>query len=270
MKHQHLQQLETWFVHAMTHGEDAAEGTAEASREHGAPMVDAMLTSSSMRSALERFSVYHHAYRARLHECLADDYPVLASALAEAFEPLCQAYVAQHPSRTFSLNAYGAALPDFVRTRALAPLYVELARLEWSLVEAIHAPRAEALRMEDVAAIPQAAWEHAVLVPSPSLQVHRFEHPINAFYKKIRFRESGDALPELPAAGPSDLAVCRRELTVWRVDLSPAGAHALTALRAGTPLLAALTQADARPEDVSQWFRTWVECGFFSAVHTRG
>lgn len=261
-----LRALEEWFVHAMTHGRDPAEGARDASERATLPPLDQLLTSSRTRSAAERFGVYHHAYRARLLECLADDYPVLSR--ATDFDALCTAYVDAHPSRSFSLNDYGRHLPAFLRERGSEPraFFAELAALEWQLVQAVHAAGGGTLGLEAVQAVAPADWETAVLVPSPSLQVLHFEYPVNAFYKHVRER---DHVPDVPAPAPNDVAVCRHRMQIWRVDLSPSGAAALRALASGTALLPALTAAGAPPEDVSVWFKTWMECGFFVSVQTR-
>ena len=263
-----LRQLQEWFVHAMTRGDTPADGAAEASALHAAPALDQLLTSSAERAALDRFSAYHHAYRARLVECLADDYPVLAHTLGPRFEALCLRYVAAHPSRSFSLNGYGRNLAAHLREDPTedATFEAELAELEWALVEAVHAAGAPVLGLDAVQKVPPAAWEHAVLEPSPSLALLAFHYPVNAFYKQARETGPGAAPPHHPAPAPTAVAVCRRDAQVWRVDLSPSGHSALRALASGTALLPALTAADARPDDVTTWFRTWMECGFFSAV----
>jgi hypothetical protein len=258
-----LRALEEWFVHAMTHGDTAIAGAADASARAGLPGLDALLTPSSARSAADRFDVYHHAYRARLRECLADDYPALAA--ATDFDALCNDYIVAHPSRSFSLNGYGQHMAAFLRERGPAPraFFAELAALEWALVGAVHAAGGATLGLSAVQAVSPADWEHAVLVPSASLRVLRFEYPVNAFYKHVR---DTDVAADVPSAAANDVAICRREMQIWRVDLSASAAHALRALAGGTALLPALTAAGARPEDVSVWFRTWMECGFFASV----
>lgn len=257
-----LRALQAWFVHAMTHGDDASAGAARASEAYALPTIDALLTHYRARRATDRFAIYHHAYRARLRECLLDDYPVLAHALgADAFDDLCAHYIEAHPSTKFSLNAYGRHLPAWAQGRV--PTWcAELARLEWALVEAVHAESHARLRQEQVADLSPAQWEHARLVPNPALAVLRFTHPVNAYFKRIK--EHGESEPPAPEA--SALAVCRREMTVWRVDLSAGGAEAIERLLRGESLLSALTAVNPEPSEVSRWFRTWIECGFWSDV----
>lgn len=261
-----LRALQEWLMHAISHGESAEAGAREASLRLGLPALQNLLTPSATQSAAERLGVYHHAYRARLVECLLDDYPVLAQALGDAFDSVCHSYVAKNPSRSFSLNHYGQGMSEHLRASGPEPrqLFAELAALEWALVVAVHAPAAPALSLERVQAVPAEAWQHAVLVPAPSLSLHSFEYPVNAYYKLARGADTPGQLPSSPE--PGALAVCRREMRIWRVELSPAGAVALRALCQGVALLPALSAAEARPEQVSVWFRTWMECGFFSDV----
>lgn len=260
-----LRALQTWFVAAMTRGDDPQQGSSMASRELTLPPLEQLLTGYRARTALDRFAVYHHAYRARLVECLQDDYPVLEHALGQLqFANLCHGYLAAHPSRSFSLNRFGAGLPAYASQHAPQPagFFADLSRLEWALVEAVHAEAGPGLSLERVGALAPEDWERARLIPSASLSLHRFHYPVNEYFRAIK--ERGEA--PLPAPRATATAVCRKDLQIWRVDLAPAAASALDALMRGETLLHALTSANAEPADVSAWFRTWMECGFFDDV----
>ena len=70
-------------------------------------------------TAAERLAIYRDGYRARLVECLADDYPAVRHLLgAEAFEAIAHAYVDKHPSRSPNLNAFGRLMPAFLAAHA--------------------------------------------------------------------------------------------------------------------------------------------------------
>jgi hypothetical protein len=233
----------------------------------------------------------------RLIECLADDYPVLQSALGHAaFEALCRAYITAHPSTSRSLNYYGRHLADFCRgagaavierepeaasccatsaaggARPTAACCADLAALEWSLVEVLHAPEAATLSHEELARVPAERWGEAVLRPSAAARILRFEHPVNAYFQAVR----EDRAPELPAPAPSSTVVYRKGFTIWRMDLTPLTEGLLSSLFAGTPLGEALGAIDPGEIDeeamaelersVMQWFGEWVQGGLFGGV----
>jgi len=91
-----LHDVESWMIRAITGPESDAD------------RAPAVVTDGPRMTARERLEVYRFGYRARLIECLADDYPVLAETLGEtAFEKLCEGYIERFPSSSPSLNYFG-------------------------------------------------------------------------------------------------------------------------------------------------------------------
>ncbi len=228
--------------------------------------VEERLTAGPRLGARERLDVYRHGYEARLVECLADDYPVLKRALgADAFDALCRRYIAAFPSEAPNLNAYGRRLATLCEGFA-----ADLARLEWAIVEVIHAPSRPPMTMESLAAVPEDGWSSAHLVPSKALRLLTLAYPANDYYKAVRDWEAageGGAPPALPAAAASATVVYRSGTTVWRMGLTPPMHRVLEALVAGQPLEPALALAEGvPPEQLSAWFREWVSSGLFVAV----
>jgi hypothetical protein len=264
-----LRAIEEWFVAAITapHASDALD--ADATR---------LLTRGPKLAAADRLAIYRYGYRARLVECLADDYPALQFALGQdAFEALCLAYIERHPSSAPSLNFYGRHMPHFIRDEAepfpLRDFAADLASLEWALVEVLHARVADRLSQEELAAIPIEKWVDARLPGADAVRVLRFQYPVNAFFqafKTDREPSAGDFGRNLSAT-----AVYRTDMTLWRMDLTPAMTTLLESLFAGRPLGAALetledglTAEDAAEAErnVMAWFREWVAAGFFAGV----
>lgn len=227
-------------------------------------------------SADDRLGIYRYAYTARLRECLQDDYPVLAQSLGEArFEVLCRQYVQRYPSSSYSLNGFGRHMPQLCRDSDLpaGDFYAELATLELSLLEVIHAPAPAALDTSVLQQIAPDAWGRARFTPSESLRLLRFEYPVNAHFQACR--ANGVVLPP-PAASPCATAVYRRGVELWRMDLTQAMTRVLGALVRGEQLGHALQQIGVDERDpqaiaeaersVMVWFQTWVASSFFSAV----
>jgi hypothetical protein len=235
-----------------------------------------LVTPSSMLSSLARLEIYRRSYQARLIECLADDYPVLQATLGEeTFEGLCRAYIDKHPSTEPSLNPFGRHMPDFCRNHPLSDpeFAADLAALEWAVVLAIHAPTASPLTAQDLARIPIESWPEIRLVPNPSLGVHAFEYPVNAYFSA---RRRGEAAA-LPVARHCSVAVYRTERSVWRLELTPPMATLVESLSRGETLGASLSlvaaQLDGVPEaeaaqNVTTWFSHAVSSGLFSGIRS--
>lgn len=245
-----LRETQEWFARAVMTG----EGVEEADRR---------LTPGPRMTPGERFDVYRRGYVARLVECLADDYPVLRHALGEeGFDGLARAYVARFPSTAPNLNAYGRHVAAFCDEQGRA-FEADLARLEWAIVEVVHAPVAPPLTMDRLAAMPMEAWATATLAASPAVRVVRTAHPVNDYFQAVREERA----PAIPAPSPAATAVYRGGKTVWRMGLPTPLAAVLEALVAGEALGAALAHADgAAPEHVMASFREWVQGGLFVGV----
>lgn len=231
---------------------------------------------SSMLSSLARLEIYRRSYRARLVECLLDDYPVLQQTLGEeTFEGLCRAYIAKHPSSGPSLNPFGRHMADFCRAYPLPdPIFAaDLATLEWAVVLAIHAPTAPPLTADDLARVATEGWADTRLVPNPSLRIHTFDYPVNAY---LSARQRGDTVAP-PPGRKSAVAVYRTERTVFRLELAPPMLTLVESLSRGETLGASLSLVAAElegvPEDeaarsVTSWFSHAISSGLFSGVRT--
>ena len=278
-----LRDAQVWMVSAITgKGPDAQ---AEDVARH--------VTAGPRMTAAERFDIYRSVYHARLLECLLDDYPVLAVMLGdERFEALCRAYVDRHPSSSPNLNGFGRHMAAFcrevspsgaasdgeaddgaVRLRAFAS---ELATLEWALVEALHAELAPPLEVAALEAVPLEAWARATFTKSESVRLWRFEYPVNAVFNASRL---DGVVPEVPDPSPNVVAVYRKDLQLWRMDLTPAMVGVLEPLLEGKSLGRALAAIEAEVTDADVlaqiganlmvWFREWVDAGFFARIEFR-
>jgi hypothetical protein len=270
-----LREQQRWFATVSTHPDDVSSGAEHASRTLGRAVTpEQWLTAGPSLSAAERLEIYHAGYFGRLVECLADDYRALAHFLGEeGFSDLARAYIRKFPSRSPSLNAYGAEMAAFCRSRSepWAMFAAELARLEWALVEVIHAPAAQGLAPDTLAKITPDRWQTARLIPSPSLRLLTFDYPANEYLQA--FLE--DAAPELPERRASATAVFRQGLSLQRMDLEPEAAMLLEDLVLGCPLDSAIAEVSRRSHDVADvaqrlpaWLGSWVANGFFAAIES--
>jgi hypothetical protein len=259
-----LRRAQAWFATAITTGSSVDDGISIAEGDDPTVRAEDLVAPGPRMNARERLGVYHHAYRARLVECLADDYPALRHALGEeTFEQVCHDYTARHPSSSFSLNFFGSRLPAFCRARreAWSLFGSELAALEWAIVEAIHAPSSATSRDFEPAA--DAEWSERRLMPSPTLRVVRSEHPVNAYYQAFRENRATDAVR---GRSGEVTAVARNDRTVWRTNIAPSLVSVLDALVAGFTLGEALATASASETEIATAFRDWMSAGVFVGI----
>ena len=268
-----LSEQQRWFALSTTDPAGVHAGSERASHALARSLpIEQCLTDGPRLRAADRLAIYSQGYFARLVECLADDFPALQHLLgADGFESLAHAYIDAFPSRSASLNAYGSRMAAFCRTRAepWAPFAADLARLEWAVVEVIHARSAAGLDAEALSRIPPARWQTARLVPSPTLRLLSFDYPVNEFYRAFKANEA----PERPERHASSTAVFRQGLPVMRMGLEPSAAHLLEDLLAGCPLDSAVAELERRSqgggsvvEKLPVWLGSWVASGFFSAI----
>jgi hypothetical protein len=267
-----LRAVEEWLVEAISGEVAAGDAVAE------------VVTAGPSLSAAERLEIYRQGYRARLIECLEDDYPVLAATLGgHAFEALATGYITRHPSSSPNLNAFGQHMAAFCEEVTLAgfethgAFLAELARLEWALVLAIHAAPPAPFDLAALQAIAAEAWAGVRLVASESVSLLAFRYPVNAYFQA--YRTTGER-PSIPDASPTATAVYRRHLTLFRMDLTPAMTSVLAALLGGAPIGVALEKIGVDESDpaalaeaersVMVWFREWVAAGFFSGLALPG
>jgi hypothetical protein len=193
----------------------APEGVERALADEGegaAARLAALVRGSGELSAEVRLGVYSHAYFARIHAALRNDFSALARALgAAAFHDLVKLYLVAHPPRHWSLRYVGDRLADFVGAHAAAGLFRarwpfagDLAALEWALLDAFDAADASPLAREDLAAVPAESWGDLRLRPGPGLALLRLGWPVHRLRERLESEE-------LPALAPEATAVA-----VWR------------------------------------------------------
>ncbi len=273
-----LHVLQQWFCAVVTHPVSARAGVQSAATHINADASHVIADGRGL-DALTRLEIYHYAYHARLIECLADDYPSIRHLLGDTrFDALARAYIVAHPSQQPNLNTFGRSFVDFLTTPAgtaacgdddEAAWCFDLARLEWAMVEVIHAAPAPALSLALLSELAPDALPKLRLTPSSTLRFLQFACGANPYLQSVR---NGDDVKH-PAPGWSATAIYRQDWRIWRMDFTPKMAGVLRALLAGDTLGSALstlnvdddTARDAQLEgNVMAWFKAWMLGGFFS------
>lgn len=211
-------------------------------------------------------AVYRHAYRARLRECVADDFAAVAQDLGDrTFARAADAFIAAHPPMDSTLNAYGRFFAPWLASTHMAgnARLAELAHMEWALVEALHAPLAQGLSGADLASIAPDAWSTVTLCIAPSLRLLPLRYNTNARYEAFRIRRQ---LPPVRRIS-GGVVVMRTRDGLQRFDLDAVETRVLNHLVAGTTLADALAGLSARHAlTIQHAFTRWVAHGFFTAL----
>jgi len=110
-----------------------------------------------------RLATYYNAYRNRLIDALAANYPAVQQYLGEqAFEQLALAYLDSFPSMKRSVRWFGDQLAAFLSTRddlQERELLSEIARFEWARVSVFDARDSDCLvSLQEMAELPVNQW----------------------------------------------------------------------------------------------------------------
>jgi hypothetical protein len=242
---------------------------------------------NSRLTAFERLEIYNRQYWFRLQGAFAEDFSGLRAVVGtERFEVLMNAYLAAHPSRSFTLRNLGSKLLDWLTHnpqhagRRLA-LALDVVRVEWACIEAFDNAEFAPLNAEEVAAI----GSDSRLALQPHVQLLALQYPADDLvldmhqHQKRESSEAGtrpESLDEEPYTPlrlrkrDTWLAVHRADLSLYYRRLSRAEYLTLCALRDGRTVPEALEAgfADsklaigAQISLVRNWFTNWAELGW--------
>ncbi len=248
-------------------------------------------------TSFERLEIYNRQYWFRVLTCLADDFPGLRAVLGEKrFDRLSEAYLAECPSRSFTLRNLGSRLPGwiekhprFVRPHARAAL--DMARLEWAQVVAFDGPRETPLQPQDLV---EGFDSRMKLRLQPYITLLALHFPVDELLLEVnKDSEDGEAASNAVAGRrarvsvrrfrtlkpqPIFLAVHRSDDSVYFRRLEPESYALLAALRDGRSVAGAVADAfrrssmpaAERAETVREWFELWSALGWFCRPSARG
>jgi hypothetical protein len=180
-------------------------------------------------SAAERVGVYYDAYRLRLLEVLADDFPGLVVITGDTeFRDIGLRYLDSHPPTEPSVRWFGRHLADFLGTDAGCrdrSYLAEMARFELARGLAFDAVDSKIASLEEVAAIAPDKWPEVCLDLHPTLQKLEFNWNTGPVWRAILNEETVPEPARLEAA--VSWSVWRRDITVYWRSLSDVEVFAL-------------------------------------------
>jgi hypothetical protein len=267
----------------------AAGGGMQSQWRDGRPMrkvAGAFIKPNDRLTSFERLEIYNRQYWFRIKDCFYDDYPGLRAILGERrFERLACAYLARHPSQSFTLRNLGRRLVEFLEAepRWMGPLphpALDMARLEWAHIEAFDNEVKPPL---DVDSLLDSDPAQIRLQLQPHLTLLQLRYELDEFLIKAKqnegLRSEASNAMELHRVHKRNLlkrhlrpktvflAVHRHNDTVYYKRLQPGQFRLLSAFQAKATLaeacdeLAALALADLA--QIKSWFESWAALGWF-------
>ncbi len=225
-------------------------------------------------TAAARLRIHRHHVRQSLAGALGASFPTVKAIVGEAFfESMAGEFVSLHPPVQPVLAEYGADFPAYVTGHgpaATLPYLGDVARLDWALNLAYHAPMAPRLLAPDLAEFSPEWLFELKLALATGVSLVRSPWPIDRIWHAAQSRGySGTvALDE----GPASVLVLRRPDDAAFASLYPAEASFVEALTNGASLgEAAETAFSVEPAfDPTTTFARLLSLEAFAAMQHRG
>jgi hypothetical protein len=192
-------------------------------------------------------AIYRNTCLGALTGALALSFPAVRRLVGSGFfETAAQEFIRTHPPTSACLNDYGqqfaAFLAQFPQAAQLTYL-ADVARLEWAVNRALHAPDVPGLQVQLLAGLHAAVVASLRFVPHPAVSVLRLDTPADAIWHAVLDQDQAAIAALDPAAGPVWLLIERCAGSVQVRRLTPAAWQFTQRLCAGEPLQAALSEA---------------------------
>ncbi len=177
----------------------------------------------------DRLGIYRNTFIASLTAALRLSFPAIERLVgAEFFEGAAQIFIQDCPPTCAYLNEYGAAFPDFLaRFAPAAQIHYlpDVARLEWAVNRALHAPNAVPLDLAQLNAFSDTPPQDIRFIAHPAVSLLRSDFPVDAIWRATLADDDaaleGLNLSDGPAwllvgRGNDSVAVSRMDDTAWR------------------------------------------------------
>jgi hypothetical protein len=161
--------------------------------------------------AAERIAIYQDAYRVRLREALAGNYPQLKKLLgADAFDSIADTFIDAHRATHPSIRWFGSELSALLSASfPMQPWLGELAKWEWALNSAFDARDAVPIDASHLAGYPPEDWPNLCFEFHSSVQCLLFRTNAPQLYKTLTEQRSA----------PSPTLTQMSSWLIWRGDL---------------------------------------------------
>lgn len=182
--------------------------------ESSDPLACALIRQSGAVRAEQRLEIYHHAYRARLIEALADTFSRTAHYVgADTFAQWASDFSTSMPPECTSLNRYGDVFAPFLKTRFAHNVELhELAQLDWDLRSRFDMQDVPELNAAGAAAMSAESWLSTTDPLHPTVLLRTVHTNVVSIWKALQADE------DVPAARHLEQPM---GLVVWRSGHQP-------------------------------------------------
>ena len=222
-------------------------------------------------AAAARLGIHRHHVFESLGTALAATFPTVQTLVgADFFRRLARDFVALSPPVQPVLAEYGAGLPAFIAGYEPAgglPYLADIARLDWALNLAFHAPAGRRLAAADLSAIAIERLPSISLALSAGAALVRSRYPLDRIWQVSQPGVAGETV-DLNSGG-ADLLILRRADDATFVSLS-AGEAAFIACLVGARSLEVASGAALQVDpafDLRISFARLLALGAFAALH---
>jgi hypothetical protein len=191
----------------------------------------------------ELLAIHRNTVLSTLVNALRLSFPVVERLVgAEFFAAAAQQFIRGHAPDSAYLNDYGGELPQFLRNYPHAssiPYLADVARLEWAINRALHAPDVPALDPARLANLGAEVLARLSFTVHPALGLLRLQAPADAIWRAVLDQDDAAMAAIDLNEGPVHLLVERKPCGVQLRRLSAYGWQFTAKLSAGRPLFEA-------------------------------
>jgi hypothetical protein len=222
---------------------------------------------AEIRPVAARLGIHRHHVLDSLASALAATFPTVQAVVgADFFRGLARAFIGRSLPLQPVLAEYGADFPAFIAGQQAGhglPYLADVARLDWALNLAFHAPAGDRLAATDLAALPADRLPALRLALAPGTALVRSTYPVDRIWRASQPGAPAD--PVDLASGGVYLLVLRRPDDAAFVRLSDGEAAFTGGITAGLSLQEAAGRGDTG-FDLSAAFARLLGLGAFAAV----
>lgn len=147
-----------------------------------------------------RLNIYRSTFIGSLTTALRLSYPAVHRLVgAKFFESAARIFIEEGPPQSAHLDQYGAEFSAFLERfpPAASLVYVpEVARLEWAVACALHAPDMNPLEVAQLATLPPSGHDRVCFAPHPSISLVQARHPVDTIWRAV-LAEDDSALAQI-------------------------------------------------------------------------
>lgn len=194
-----------------------------------------------------RINVYRNTFVGCLTTALRLSFPAIHRLVgATFFESAARIFIDENPPRSAYLDEYGGDFPPFLERfppAASLPYLSGVARLEWAVSRALHAPDVDALDVSRLSTLEPEDHDRVVFIFHPSVGLVEADHLADDIWRAVLAQDDAAMAAVDLNAGPVWLVIQRLETSVDVTRLGEVAWRFMASLCAGLPLQEAIASA---------------------------